>query len=81
MYRSPNGAPASTVEEKRRGRRLGRFCRGCGGIYPLYRQTHQGKALNGRDHVSPPCAHEGERFGDGDSWWEEAVEVLDEGNT
>jgi hypothetical protein len=76
MYRSPDAAPASAVAENRRGATLGRFCRGCGGIYPLYREQHTGKALNGRDHVAPPCAHEGERFDDGDPWWEDAVKIL-----
>lgn len=75
MYRSPNGAPASSVAKEQRGPTIGRFCRGCGGIYPTYRDTHRGKALNGRDHVSPPCSHEGERFDDGESWWEDAVQV------
>ena len=75
MYRSPNGAPASAVAEELRGPKLGRFCRGCGGIYPLYRERHSGKSLNGCDHVSP-CAHEGESFDDGESWWEDAVQVL-----
>ena len=76
MFRSSNSAPAGAVDEDRRGSIVGRFCGGCGGIYPLYRERHSGKSLNGRDHVSPPCAHEGERFEEGDDWWEAAVEVL-----
>ena len=76
MYRSANGAPVSAVDEGRRGARLGRFCRGCCGIYPLFRERHTGRPLHGRDHVSPPCAHEGERFEAGDGWWEDAVRVL-----
>lgn len=75
MYRSPNAAPASTVAEEHRGARVGRFCRACGGIYPLYREHHAGKSLNGRDHVSPPCAHEGDRFDADEDWWEDAVKV------
>lgn len=75
MYRSPNGAPISAVSEELRGAKLGRFCRGCGGIYPSYREYHKGKSLNGRDHVAPPCSHEGERFDEGEGWWEDAVQV------
>jgi hypothetical protein len=76
MYRSANGAPASAVDKERRGPKVGRFCHDCGGIYPLYRRQHSGKSLNGRDHVSPPCAHEGETFAAGEGWWEDAVRVL-----
>ena len=76
MYRSLNAAPVSAIEEQRRGRTLGRFCKGCGCIYPVQRSRHVGKPIYGRDHVSPPCNHEGERFGAGDTWWEEAVEAL-----
>ena len=76
MYRAANGAPASTVDDSRRGAKLGRFCKSCGGIYPTYRQRHVGKSLNGKDHVAPPCAHEGEGFEDGAGWWEDAVRVL-----
>jgi hypothetical protein len=35
-----------------------------------------GKAIYGKDHISAPCAHEGEAFDPDEGWWEPAVEVL-----
>lgn len=77
MFRFSRCSPASSVDPEKRGEVVGRFCRSCGGIYPLYRQRHTGKSIDGRDHISPPCAHEGERFETGDDWFEDAVRVLD----
>jgi hypothetical protein len=37
---------------------------------------HSGKPLYGKDHVSSPCAHEGDEFKPGETWWEPAVIVL-----
>ena len=76
VYRAPIAAPASQIPEERRGRVLGRFCRTCGSVYPLHRAKHVGKPAYGRDHVSSPCAHEGDVFEAGADWWEEAVDVL-----
>jgi hypothetical protein len=76
MYRNPHPAPRSRVPAERRGATLGRFCLGCGSVYPKYRARHAGKPLAGKDHVASPCLHEGEPFEPGASWWEPAVEVL-----
>ena len=75
-YRGPEAAPLSSIPAERRGRVLGRFCRVCGSVYPLWSAAHKGKPIHGKDHVSSPCAQEGEAFVDGASWWEPAVEVL-----
>ena len=69
-------APSSQLPEERRGRVLGRFCHGCNSVYPLHRGKHSGKPSYGRDHIASPCAHEGEPFEPGATWWELAVEVL-----
>ena len=76
VYRNPDAAPAGQIPAERRGREVGRFCRVCGSTYPLHRASHSGKPLYSRDHVASPCAHEGEAFTPGGSWWEPAVEVL-----
>ena len=76
VYRYPEAAPQSQIAEERRGRVVGRFCHTCGSIYPLHRSRHSGKPMYGKDHISSPCAHEGEVFDPTDSWWEPAVEVL-----
>lgn len=78
VYRKPQAAPQSQLPEARRGRTVGRFCHVCGTIYPLNRSRHTGKPVYGRDHIASPCAHEGEVFTPGESWWEPAVEVLPE---
>jgi len=75
-YRIPDAAPQSQIPEERRGPVLGRFCRSCGSIYPLHRGRHTGKPVYGKDHIASPCAHEGEPFAAGASWWEPAVDVL-----
>lgn len=75
-YRIPSAAPVSRVPDERRGRRLGKFCLECSSVYPTHAASHQGKPVNGKDHVSAPCTHEGDRFAPGEDWWEEAVEVL-----
>jgi hypothetical protein len=66
----------SRIAPERRGRVVGRFCKGCGSVYALHRAVHKGKSIHGRDHISSPCAYEGEPFADGADWWEPAVEVL-----
>lgn len=76
VFRKLEAAPESAVEPERRGRVVGRFCHGCGGLYPLYRPRHRDKPALGRDHVASPCTHEGEAFEPGGAWWEPAVEVL-----
>lgn len=76
VYRAPHAAPASQLPAERRGRVVARFCRVCGSLYPLHRRTHSGHASYGKDHVASPCAHEGDEFVPGASWWEPAVEVL-----
>jgi hypothetical protein len=78
VYRFPHAAPQSRLPEGRRGRVVGRFCLTCGSIFPLHRARHSGKPVYGRDHVASPCAHEGEAFAPGASWWDQAVEVLPE---
>lgn len=76
VYRTSMPAPVSQVPEERRGRVVGIFCLECSSVYPLHRARHAGKAVYGRDHISAPCAHEGEPFDPGEGWWESAVEVL-----
>jgi uncharacterized OB-fold protein len=76
VYRAPRPAPASTLPAERRGRVLGRFCRACGSVYPLYAARHKGKPMYGKDHVASPCGHEGDEFVAGEAWWEPAVEPL-----
>jgi hypothetical protein len=76
VYRTSMPAPVSRVPETRRGHVVGTFCLECGSVYPLHHARHAGKPVYGRDHVAAPCAHEGERFGPGEGWWESAVEVL-----
>jgi hypothetical protein len=75
-YRVPEAAPESQVPEERRGKVLGNFCLVCGSLYPLHRAKHSGKPVYGRDHISSPCAHEGEAFEAGAVWWQPGVEVL-----
>jgi len=76
VYRIPEAAPESQIAEERRGPIIGRFCRACGSIYPLHRGRHTGKPVYGKDHIASTCAHEGEPFEAGASWWEPAVDVL-----
>lgn len=76
VYRTSMPAPESRVPEDRRGRVVGTFCLECGSVYPLHRARHVGKPVYGRDHISSPCAHEGDRFEPGEGWWESAIEVL-----
>ncbi len=76
VYRLPHAAPASQLPEERRGRVVARFCHVCSSLYPLHRRTHSGHSTYGKDHISSPCAHEGEEFAAGAAWWEPAVEVL-----
>ncbi len=76
VFRKLEAAPEGAVEPERRGRVVGRFCRACGGFYPLYGARHLGKPALGRDHVASTCTHEGEPFEPGDDWWEAAVEIL-----
>jgi|SRR6185295_3679654 len=78
VYRLPHAAPASRIAEERRGRVVGQFCLVCATIYPEQRLRHVGKPMYGRDHIASPCAHEGDLFEAGASWWEPAVEVLPE---
>jgi hypothetical protein len=76
VYRRPDVAPSGQLAVERRGRQIGIFCHGCGSVYPLHRSIHRGKPVYGKDHISSPCAHEGEAFDSGESWWEPAVEIL-----
>lgn len=76
MYRAPHAAPQSQLPEDRRGRVVGRFCHGCGSIYPDHSGKHVGKPVYGKDHISAPCSEEGKVFAPGAAWWEPAVEVL-----
>lgn len=76
VYRHPEAAPQSQLPEERRGRVVARFCRTCGSFYPMFRTAHAGKPTYGKDHISSPCAHEGEVFDPAYDWWEPAVEVL-----
>ncbi len=75
-FRTPRLAPRSRIAESQQGRVMGRFCLTCGGVYPQYAGRHSGKPMYGKDHVTAPCSHEGERFTSGELWWEPAVEVL-----
>jgi len=77
MYRQVNAAPYSMLPPERRGRELGRFCKGCASVYPLHAPRHHGKPMFGRDHVASPCAYEGRAFAPEAGFWEPAVEVLD----
>lgn len=76
VYRVPPAAPESQVPPERRGMVMGRFCHVCATLYPVHRALHQGQPVYGRDHIASPCAHEGDAFADGETWWEWAVEVL-----
>jgi hypothetical protein len=76
VYRVPPAAPQSQVPPERRGRVLGHFCLVCASLYPLHRAIHTGRPVYGRDHIASPCAHEGDVFAPGESWWEPGVEVL-----
>jgi hypothetical protein len=76
VYRVPPAAPQGQVPADRRGRVMGHFCLICASLYPLHRATHTGRPVYGRDHIASPCAHEGDVFAPGESWWEPAVEVL-----
>ncbi len=75
-YRRLALAPVSGVPEARRGAVGGRFCHGCGGVYPRFAVRHAGKPMYGKDHVSAPCSNEGKPFLAGADWWEAAVELL-----
>lgn len=76
VYRNPEAAPESQIPAARRGSVVGRFCKSCFETFPLHRARHIGKPLRGKDHIASPCAHQGDEFGAGESWWEPAVEVL-----
>jgi hypothetical protein len=76
VYRVPPAAPESQVPPDRRGRVLGHYCLVCASLYPLHRAAHAGRPVYGRDHIASPCAHEGEVFKAGESWWEPGVEML-----
>ena len=76
MYRVPQAVPQSQVAPDRRGRAMGHFCLICATLYPLHRAVHSGQPVYGRDHIASPCAHEGDAFAPGESWWEPAVELL-----
>jgi len=79
--RVPQAAPASQIAPERRGRVVARFCHGCQQLYPLLRATHRGRPIYGRDHIGSTCSYEGQRFEEGATWWEEAVEVLPQAAT
>jgi len=76
VFRAPRAAPQSRIPPERRGHIVGRFCHGCGQVYPLQRSLHTGDPISGRDHVASTCAYEGWAFEPGASWWEPAVELL-----
>ncbi len=76
MYRHEASAPLSSLPAERRGRTVGRFCKSCQSVYPLFAARHAGKPTFGKDHVASTCAHEGRPFEEGADWWEPAVEVL-----
>lgn len=76
VYRAPHPAPESRVPEERRGPVVGRFCLACSAVFSPHAARHQGKGLYSKDHISSPCAHEGEPFEPGADWWEPAVTVL-----
>jgi hypothetical protein len=69
-------APASSLPPERRGRPVGRFCKGCLAVYPLLAARHAGRPEHGRDHVASTCSYEGRAFAPAADWWEPAVEVL-----
>ncbi len=75
-YRGPEAAPEGAIPAERRGHVVGRFCLSCGAVYPLHAGRHHGKPIHGKDHISAPCAHEGEAFLAHEDWWQPAVEVL-----
>ena len=62
MLHVPLSAPASALPPERRGEIVGRFCRSCRSVYPLYAERHSGKPAFGRDHVASPCSWEGRAF-------------------
>jgi hypothetical protein len=64
------------VEEARRGPVVGRYCLSCHSVYPPHGSTHQGKPIQGRDHLGSTCPNEGYPFVAGADWWDLAVEVL-----
>ncbi len=76
MHQSVASAPESALAAERRGRVVGRFCRSCHSVYPLFAPRHVGKPSWGRDHVASSCSQEGREFVLGADWWEPAVEVL-----
>ncbi len=76
VYRVPPAAPRDQVPPEQRGRVMGIYCLVCASLYPLHRATHTGRPVYGRDHIASPCAHEGDAFAAGESWWEPGVEVL-----
>jgi len=76
VYRVPPAAPLSQVPPDRRGRVMGHYCLICASLYPLHRAIHTGRPVYGRDHIASPCAHEGDVFEPGASWWEPGIEVL-----
>jgi len=76
MYRHVPSAPLSCLPPGRQGRPVGRFCKGCQSVYPLFAARHSGKPAFGKDHVATPCAHEGRLCDEGAAWWEPAVEIL-----
>jgi hypothetical protein len=75
-YQTPKIAPSSSISAELRGQVVGRFCLGCGSVYPQHSRRHAGKPMHGKDHVSCPCSHEGRAFAPNETWWEPAVEVL-----
>jgi len=76
MHRAPHPAPLSQIPEDRRGKVLGRFCHACGATFSIHSSVHKGKGLYSKDHIASPCSHEGDRFEEGQDWWEPAVAVL-----
>jgi hypothetical protein len=76
VYRVPPVAPQSQLPPDRRGPVMGQYCLVCASLYPLHRATHTGRPVYGRDHIASPCAHEGDIFAAGATWWEPGVEVL-----
>jgi hypothetical protein len=81
VYRHPHAAPVSQLAPEKQGRVVAYFCHSCGYFFPEHRSRHSGKPLYGRDHIASPCAHEGDLFAPGETWWELAVEVLPEALT
>ena len=76
MLHQPVSAPQSALPPERRGEVVGRFCRGCGSVYPLHAARHSGRPSFGRDHVASTCSYEGREFVPEAVWWEPAVEML-----